>query len=61
LDFLIRIFANFGQNLLFFSSRNPDFSVLARFCVLKCIDWSLGKIHQLSDAKQECWQSTTNV
>jgi len=31
------------------TSRNPDFSVLPRCCVLKCSDWSLGKIRQISD------------
>jgi len=30
-----------------FTSRNPDFSALPRCCILKCTDWSLGKIRQL--------------
>jgi len=44
-----------------FLSSNPDFSALSRCCVVKFIDWSLGKIRQLSDATQECLRSTTSV
>ena len=39
-----------------FTSHHLDFSVLPRCCVLKCTDWSLWKIQQLSDAWVYCTQ-----
>jgi len=44
-----------------FPSPNPNFSAFPRCCVLKCTDWSLGTIQQLSDATQACSPSPTNA
>jgi len=45
-----------------FTSRNPDFSVFPRCCVISPLtDWSLGKIWQLSEATQVCSWSPMNI
>jgi len=45
-----------------FISRNPDFSVLTRCCVLKCTDWSsLGKIRQLSTQHKRDHERTFRI
>jgi len=44
-----------------FTSHNPDFSALSRFCILKYTDRSQGKIRQLSDTTPACSPSPTNI
>jgi len=44
-----------------FTPRNPDVSAFPCCCALKCTDWSLGKIRQLSDATPACSRSPTNI